>query len=781
MVKLSEVRHSSLDLPYGRQISKEHYGIVAQVKLLTIMLEMISSLIDDDNFLLATQLFIFSRHISTGLKLDANKEIMNKFPVAKKQWDLLAPYSGTIKQKSLQMLEKENISIDCAAKCLASITLLNNNQMDTLLNTFIKTRIKTFLKSIDLNQNLTNVRESLFTSVKILYDAVETIYECFISSGENDNGLLLRELQSMCNVTTISYVRHRSAGIFQKLPEIILKYKPQTQLQPIQQKSLDDAISMWLQTIEQISKNQLKSHITYIGSIKTVQDIQHLIKTKIEKPTNWTSICRKFFDSENFDFYLQFYQPLMHDRIRTIINISWTNILSEFHGEVGKIIEENDHIKRYVWNEDVLDIPVSLHAATSLNKRSHKLLMKLNAYNISIVVLCNKIDGHLELLFNELKQYLCDSSNVIELKKMNRDESDINHHELVRFLAECSRDNIKSLISIIKSYIPLSSSYTASESCIVMARLLQSIAEICPNLQNCFLGHLLIESPSLMRDPTQNTKGDQEWNTTCNLILEESSNFWKLWISSFVNNYKPLESKFDHFFILKDFPCWEKVIITEKNENEEAIDSAIFIPVGLSISIQIWIFNIINSLNCIIPHTLPKSIHLLLVNHLVTELYEYYKELTRNDFVTANQKVAWQFLFDLKVLSLLFVGRENKTMNEKYQQLIGHFRGIIDPFDYDVFYKHVSVNIKRCVAKLQYATGILVPNMEFLSSILGNQYSQAHEKNPNILLMNATSSENNWFKLLPIINVKDAMSQDMFQNKQKVSVHYFFNNKKVLN
>lgn len=42
------------------------YGIAVQIKLLTQLPELIWSNIDAENFFVATQLFIFSRHISTG-------------------------------------------------------------------------------------------------------------------------------------------------------------------------------------------------------------------------------------------------------------------------------------------------------------------------------------------------------------------------------------------------------------------------------------------------------------------------------------------------------------------------------------------------------------------------------------------------------------------------------------------------------------------------------------------------------------------------------------------
>lgn len=42
------------------------YGIAVQIKLLTQLPELIWTNIDAENFFVATQLFIFSRHISTG-------------------------------------------------------------------------------------------------------------------------------------------------------------------------------------------------------------------------------------------------------------------------------------------------------------------------------------------------------------------------------------------------------------------------------------------------------------------------------------------------------------------------------------------------------------------------------------------------------------------------------------------------------------------------------------------------------------------------------------------
>lgn len=46
--------------------TNDFYGIVVQIKLLTELPELIWTRIDAEDYFVATQLFVFSRHISTG-------------------------------------------------------------------------------------------------------------------------------------------------------------------------------------------------------------------------------------------------------------------------------------------------------------------------------------------------------------------------------------------------------------------------------------------------------------------------------------------------------------------------------------------------------------------------------------------------------------------------------------------------------------------------------------------------------------------------------------------
>lgn len=767
----SEFKSSEKQKLLKKSTDNAMFSSMVQIKILTILPELIWSRIDDDDFFVATQLFIFSRHISTGLKMDA--ELTTNYPVAKKQWDLLAPFFFTIKHQCLQTLERETLTSELASKCLASLLLLENCQLEKLLSTFLQTRAKTFQKTVN-EEDFDLVKEKLLKSIKILLNTVKIVHDCFIE-GENSGSLLSKELKHISgesSVPTISLLDHHKSSIYRTLPDIIGKYKPQAFCKQMSQEAIKNAMSSWMKTVEIIAQNQLKSLIKLIGSIKTIQDVQQQMRKDIGKPKTWPTICEELFLSEGLDFFKQFYQPLINERIQEIINIFWIDILRELNDDVQSLTAENDgytkKLQKYVWTEDSTDNPLSLKDALSSNKSSHSLLMKVKGCTIPIVLLCNKIDGNLERLFKDLENYLKNLSDSIEYRKMKKVDPD--HKRIVAYLRECSRENISKLITLIKS----SNFKRTPENLLILARLLQAIAELCPNLQSCFSGHLLLES-SFFRDSVNNDEGEAEWKSICGLLEEESVRFWIEWLELFIGSWSCLEHKVDVGVILKDFPCWETIAIEEKDESENIVQSEIHVPSQISLSVHCWIYEIIGNLNKIIPHTLPKQIHLKIVDRFLETLFEHYGILSRNEFVNGNQKTAWQFFFDIKVLCILFISRDNKEANEKFQSVVNHFKSIIDPFDFDVFYKHVNTNIKKNAARMQHGVACLIPWMEQLNNILTNQnITSLQDKDPNIFTMSSTSTNVEWFSLLPVITTKEAIVVAEVPKKEEKKVIYDF-------
>lgn len=219
--------------------SHEH-SCIGQIHLLTLLPELIWTQLDDANYFVATQLFIFSRHISTGLQLDTTIDTFKRFPIARRQWNHLNQFFFLIKQKCLTQLEKPDLTAETAVKCLASLLLLDNCQLDQLLTIFIQSRSRAFRLTLSTdgdNQKMYRAKDRVLASLKILNETIELLFTCFIDpadatsygSGESTNlSYLMAELERITGPNakpTISLINLDNSMIVRVLPSLVAKFK----------------------------------------------------------------------------------------------------------------------------------------------------------------------------------------------------------------------------------------------------------------------------------------------------------------------------------------------------------------------------------------------------------------------------------------------------------------------------------------------------------------------------------------------------------------------------
>jgi len=768
-----------------QEISKEQcfnddvFEITEQIKILINLIELISTSIDECNFLQATQLFLLSRHINASLKLDSHNDLIRKFPVARKVWDLLSPFYSSIKSHCLKALEDQNIDLEKTVDCLGSLILLENGQLTSSLSTFVQIRVKTFLKLLtDSDTNYELVKERLIKSVMELVNSTRIVYEAFVNYNGSD-GLLVQKFTSLNSENLSLPPKLIAKNPFLANIKLISKFKSRCTPGLLDKELVRNIMTQWMNSVESIAQNQLKDVVKYIVSIDIIREMESQVQN-ISKPYNWSEMCESLFGLDTLDFYEKFYQPLILERIYSIINISWDNIQNNFKNEIEKltvIINDRVHrdMKHYVWTNDDSDNPQSLKDALNVEQKTHNLLMKVNGYNKHIVEICSKLDMNLKKLIGDLKNYVLAKIYVKKASKMKECQVP-NQEKMLLYLKDSSKDNVSSLIKYIKSSVLLND----TENCHLLARLLQAISEMCPNLKNCFSNNLLTEHTVYYTETTISSQDPDYWKEVSDMLTIESIQLWKVWLNGFIAQWNALkiDNELTAYALIKDFPTWKCLTINEKGENNQNIESKIFIPQQLSIGTQCWIFNIISCLNKIIPHTLPKQIHLEIVEEFNIKLFQYYESLFKQNDLISNQKIAWQILFDLKVLIGLFTARENKAKNDEFQGLINECKSIIDPFDYDVFYPHVINNIKNNTFRLQYELGCMIPYSNYNSSVLQNQnIVHIHDTEPNIISMSVSQAEKHWIPLLPIIKTK-AFPAELSKEKIKVNKHfshYFYN------
>lgn len=156
-----------------------YFSTMIQIKLLTSLPELIWSQLDREHYYAATELFIFSRHISTGLQLDSNNPLMQKLPVAKKQWEIIKPFHMTIKHQVMAALERENLGPELTVDCILSLLQLERDTLESALKTFLNLRCTAFQNCLKSENG--RVKDRILSSLRVLNDSLDIVAKCFLS------------------------------------------------------------------------------------------------------------------------------------------------------------------------------------------------------------------------------------------------------------------------------------------------------------------------------------------------------------------------------------------------------------------------------------------------------------------------------------------------------------------------------------------------------------------------------------------------------------------------
>ncbi|XP_053670010.1 conserved oligomeric Golgi complex subunit 1 [Anopheles nili] len=745
-----------------QRLQKKHrdhnfHGVIVQIKLLTSLPEMIWSRIDQEDYFVATQLFIFARHISTGLSLDTERETMHKFPVAGKQWQVLSQFFFTIEQACHDSLRREELSVTVASKSLASWLLLESCPVEQTLDMFAERRSKAFLEVLDESGTVyEKVKDKLLASLKVLIGTVRLFFECFIDDGTANDGVggLQRELRRITGddaVPTMRLIRTEDPMIMQMVPEMIAKFRPRCEQVTLSEQTVCSAVASFLKNgIETTVASRLQRLVSIVPSIKTLHDMKTQALA-LEKPLNWANIITRLRLPEGSDFYATFYQRLINDRMQCIVKSVWTETVHQTQVDVMALLEQDSvDLKAFVWKESFDDMPVNLKMALNRsNPSGRKLMMKARGYTPGLVATIDSLNVRLQTLTRDVELFLSTSS---------RSEVD----QVLVYFRQCCVDGIAELVTAIKS----TQFEATTERYALLARYLMAVRELCPALRECFIptsaglndNWLLLPGRKSSSAIAVSEEDPERWAKVAGLLEDESLRYWRLWVEKLCQSWPALTPEVGYGTLLNEFPIWETVAIEENDENNQPVQSTIRVPSQPSFSVQRYLHHVHALLNEAIPQTIPRPTMLEIAERLANLLMQHYGVLAEDEFVKQNQTVALQFYFDVRFLQLMLIGREQKQLHDRFNGLIGRFKAHIDPFDFDVFYVHVNANVKRSAAKLQHFLGALVCHGEQLATMVESGPASVAsgasllDKNPNILTLSCNSMNLVWFPMLPILS-----------------------------
>ncbi|XP_022908851.2 conserved oligomeric Golgi complex subunit 1 isoform X1 [Onthophagus taurus] len=739
----------------------EERTIVMQIRLTLALNEHIWLGLDENNFSKAAQYYLLAQHVHTGLRL-LKKDILEKVPLLNRIKSNLESLRTRILENVRENLQMPELDAEQTSRDLNTLMLLENQSSSELVNTFIEIR-KAALKKVTM-QNHGSVRQKLSAMVKCLTSTVLLIHDCFVSYKDSKIGLIWTQLEEIVNEDsppTLSKIVLPHSPLIIYIPDIIKEFRPKCSytISDQWQNDLEKSIKDWIKSTGETINAGLKDALELVTTIKGL----HIIREealKISIRDDWESICSEINLPTNFNVWYYFFQDLITKRGLNLIGLKVSENLDFLQKEIVNVLDDvnlteknEDDLTWYTWNEDADDISKIENVHTGLS-------MKTSGYSPNIIKLCEKADLKYLDILKDLSLYLFgkEYNNSLftlnfSLKSSKADRKFADKSKLEIHLTQECLNNTKKLTEFLINHINKSKNSNFVLKSLVCARFIEALIVLCPNFKRC-----ICYNPA------------EEWEKITEYLTNTNVTFWTNWVDDITINVEKYSHKLyenlDVIQTLNIFQKWDTIEIQEETE-EKTFKSHIKVPYQLSLALQESLNYLCDCLSRILPHTLPKQVHLNFLERNVQVLLGQYEKIVAGDLT---QKQALQFLFDVKFLTVFCVPRENMKLVQKSQEVCDKLRENVDPFDLDVFYGYLQNNVKRCTLQSQVILGCLLPNNNQLSNLGMMEKNKEHEKDPSILPISIPSS-NSWFPLLPVTAPiqKTATAVSLQSKDQKIS------------
>ncbi|GLH04216.1 Conserved oligomeric Golgi complex subunit 1 [Gryllus bimaculatus] len=656
-----------------------------------------------------------------GFKLDMQHIKTERFSKHK------AHHSLAIQIKILTILPEEIWSAE-ASNCLCSIVLLEGLTPLELLNKILSLRTQA-LKSTLLSDQHVSVKTRICNSLRLLVHTISMLYACFVDGCPEatlPEGMVWKQLKNIVGrdaPSSMTLIDIEDEVGIKFLPPHVREYRPSTQdqVEPVAPSAMRESLNKWLDWVQEFTRSQAKKLLQLVNSLKSLQSIRAEANSNVKIPENWDNMCQKLLIPKGLDLWNNYFQPLLTARAKELVSIQWNSALDDscfltLKSSVADITSERciqpEHdLRWFIWKEQASDLPQS-DGNGGFKPTARGLLMKAKGYSPCIEKLCAKFDSLLQAILNDVYYYVGgkqDSTIILKSEKFS-DSDDLQEH-----LKIASGQGLQRLMDFVLSVCnEVNDEPMKKEACLLlMARFLQGLCDLCPNLQKCLA-------------PNNPHKEGSIWQTVCALLRQKSVEIWRMWQAAVTSKFKDMiATNLTH-------GMWDVTSIEEEGEEGYRVKSDIRVPSQPSLPLQSLLNLVCHKLNAVAPHTLPRKIHQDLIEQLVSDIFESYDSASQKDGL--GQPQALQYLLDA------LVGR--------CQEICDKFEDKIDPFDLDVFCPYIQNNIKRSVQRTQGLLGILIAWPDKLAVVSGLRPPSTHTvEDPSVLPLCSNAP---WFPLLPV-------------------------------
>uniref|UniRef100_A0A803YRF3 Conserved oligomeric Golgi complex subunit 1 n=1 Tax=Meleagris gallopavo TaxID=9103 RepID=A0A803YRF3_MELGA len=812
------------------------YRAAAQLKLLLDIPERAWSAMEAGRYLPAARLYLLCRHLHGLLHLDAPRAryspVLARFPILLRQVAAASHFRSTILQESKSLLKCQTVSDQAVAEALCAIMLLEDSSPRQALADFLLARKLAIQQLLNQPHHGAGIKAQVCSLMELLTTTLYQAHALFYVMPEGvppDPALPCGLLFSTLENTTGQQPAGKGGVLedevklnswFRYLPESVVEFQPtlRTLAHPISQDYLRDTLQKWITMCSEDIRAGVSNLLVYVKSLKGLAGIRDAVwelLTSESVSQNWDVLCRRLLDKPA-SFWEDLLRQLFLDRLEILTKEGFESIsssskqllilaLQELEAKsntsaLSKHVQFEHNVAQFLWSESSSDLPSDAAWVNVANRSQFTksgLSMKAQALTPCVQSFCSALDLKLKARLDDLLSYLpAESSATKELAPTPQPLSAFDRYADTGMVEGQLRDHCVACIHHVLGCVREelqgaqadASSDTRLHAVLFMARLCQSLSELCPHLKQCILGRsgsvetALKETRStkkLGKGKVQEVNPVQaKWQEVKAELLQQSLAAYQIWSSAVtkvrIQCFTQTLLLDTAGSVLATATNWDEIEIQEEAESGNSITSKIRLPMQPSWYVQCLLFSLCQEVNRVGGHTLPKVTLQELLKACMAEVLAAYEKLMEEKqdkkagTFPMTQNRALQLLYDLRYLNIILTAKseEAKTSrirhDSRIEKVTDFLEGHIDPFDLDVFTPHLNSSLHRLVQRTSVLFGLLTGTENQYTSRSGALGSQELH---NILPLASSQIR---FGLLPLSMSSSRKAKPATRNTERV-------------
>ncbi|XP_071968649.1 conserved oligomeric Golgi complex subunit 1 isoform X2 [Engystomops pustulosus] len=763
------------------QSQEKFYSTAAQIKLLLEIPEKIWSAMESCQYLRATQLYLLCCHLHALLQLDSSTSryspVLARFPILIRQVAAAGTFRSTILQESKTLLRCSSASDQSVAEALCSIMLLEDSSPRQALADFLLARKAGIQQLLNQPHHGSSIKSQVCSLVELLANTLYQAHALFYTQPEDaptDPALSCGLLFSMLETVTAQQAggkgmkvlreEMQSVSWYKHLPPSVVDFQPtlRTLAHPISQDYLRETLQQWISLCNEDIKSGISSLLVYVKTLKGlagIRDATWELLTSDSMSQNWEKVCQRLLERP-IRFWEDMMQGLFLDRLQTLIKEGLESISSdsvqllastlqdlEKDPDSLKHIQHESNVCSFLWSESQSDLPADAAWITVANRGPQSrsgLSLKAQAVTPCIQSFCQALDSRLRVKLEDLLCYLpieasgpgqhSDALTGGKPSAFDRYGDAGTVREMLCHHCLSCMQHIQGSVGAQLNTAAETGLQNTQTLCKVLflARLCQSLSELCPHLKQCILGKSGGIDQTIRETKTTKKSGKGrgadkpqvtcKWQELKDKLVKQSLQAYSIWSSTVV---KHLVFSFTNPLLqntpgtaLATATQWDEIEIQEETEAGSSVTSKIRLPGQCSWYVQSLLFSLCQAVNGVGGHALPRVTLQDLLRSCLEDVLGAYEKLCQEGVgkKSANpitQTRALQLLFDLRYLCLILTSRadDGKSIKTKpdarIQQVADQLESCIDPFDLDVFTPHLNVSLNRLAQRTSVLFGLL--------------------------------------------------------------------------